>query len=172
MNRFHRIVDKHYGTVIGPKDFSLMEEVGVAFGFRLTDEVETYNIMQRNKADAEFRKKVTSEIVKLTHQYSIQSQYDGGLSDEQLNQYREAIAVWYQLLDSHEQSLVRKAVQDKLTNGKSKQSQEWLEYRKNNQEGLTNQLWDMREGVFANMHRVLGSGGIVSQGVYDNEEEE
>lgn len=170
MHNFHAIVDKNFSPIV-KKDFDLMEEIAVAIGFRNNDEISAYKLGEMNKISEEYRKSVSNEIAKLYHVYAMKTKDDGTMGEEEMDQFKTALAVLYLPLSSRDQLLVRRSVASKLTNNQSKLSKEWLEWHKNNQEKIVDQLFDMRKGMSPTMQLILGSGGVKRQGLYDEGEE-
>ena len=173
MHNFHKIIDNSGQTVIGPRDFTLGEELGQAFGFRLKDEVTTYDLKERNKAAQAYRKTITDQLARLYHQYALKSMH-GQLTDEDKATYREAVTVLYRTVGNpYEQRLVREALQSRLTNGKDALSREWMEYRRVQGDGEVNGLFDYTRALrtFSEQSRsALSGGGLLQEGGFEGQE--
>lgn len=175
MNRYHKIVDRNFQTVIeGP--FSWREELATAIGFQHNREVVTRTLTEANEVKASYRNSVVNQIVRINYQAAAWAN-NGEFTQERREMVAEAISVFYQSLDNnYEREKAREAVFSKLRDSrKSKEAAEWQKYLKTHSENTVNNALDLERiinGNFNSLRTELGGQGIRRQGVYDNQEVE
>jgi hypothetical protein len=154
MNRYDLIVDRH-GNPTVKREFSMAEEVAQAIGFRLTEEVQTYELRDIIAAKEQLRKDVVDSVVQVFWDYSLKAQ-DNALTEEYKQQTRDRMALLYQTLDTnYERQQARKAVQKRLALGQDSYSKQWQKAR---------QLWnDGQVDMLLDWHSKLTTRGILQQ---------
>jgi len=149
MHRFGVIMDRH-GNPIVQRDFSTMEEVARAIGFRSTEEVQTWDLKNRLNTKRQLRSDVTDSIVKTIWDYSIKV-HDETVTDDARDSARRQIALMMQTLDTpRDRKLVRDAVKQRLTDGKDEYTKAFQKARLEWNDGQVSMLESMKDALTAN----------------------
>lgn len=154
MNRFDLIKDRH-GRPIRHRDFTTREEIAQALGFRLSEEVQTWELQDVLKAKSELRSDVTDSVVKVMWDYALKANNEE-LTEDYKEATREKIALLMQTLDTPaERQKVREAVKRRMTEGTDEFTKTWRRIREEWNDGQVNLLEDWRNS--------LTSRGILQQ---------
>jgi hypothetical protein len=161
MRNYHRIIDKNNKDVL-VKDFSLVEEMATAIGFRLSDEVEVYEIEKLKRLKTEYRKAVVDQLAIWYRRAAIE-EASGSMTDKQREYYAEAIATLYQTFDNpSDLRKVKESLRQKLKDRSNRENDAWLSFRKDFSDGAVNTLFNIRS-AFTNP-------GIVQEGGFEGQE--
>lgn len=161
MRNYHRIIDKNNKDVL-VKDFSLVEEMATAIGFRLSDEVEVYEIEKLKRLKTEYRKAVVDQLAIWYRRAAIE-EANGSMTDEQRQYYAEAVAALYQSFDNpSDLRKVKESLREKLKDRSNRENDAWLGFRRDFSDGAVSTLFNIRS-AFTNP-------GIVQEGGFEGQE--
>lgn len=149
MHRFDIIKDRH-GRPIRKRDFTTSEEIARALGFRLSEEVQVYDLKDMLKAKKDLRSDVIDSIVKVMWDYSIKA-HGEELTDDYKDSARRKMALLMQTLDtSAERKIVRDAVKERMSNGTDEFSRAWRKVRTEWNDGQVNLIERWRDNLTSN----------------------
>lgn len=132
------------GGVLRRRDFTAMEEIANAIGFRLSEENQIYELETILRDKQEFDSQVANDIVNIMNQFALKHM-DGTISDEDIKETEEQIAMLYQIMPTQQERLdLRDMVKNKLTSGKGDRfTQAWRKFYKEFNDGRVGDLYGM-----------------------------
>lgn len=165
MHNYNRLVDKSGKNVLRSRDFSPVEEMATAIGFRLSDETEVYKVESLNRIQKEYRKATVNQIVTIMRQAAVYYNDSDGvpMPEEMKRNVEQSIALLIQQFESpYQRNLVRQGVKDKLKDSSSREGRVWKEFRLNFGGGSVDTLNDMRS--------MFTGPGIPQEGGFEEQE--
>ena len=149
MHQVHRIIDSKGGKVLS-RDFSLMEEIAVGIGFRLSEEVQVFDLNDRSQASIDYRRQVVNTIANIYWDYALQEQSSEGLTPEFKKKTEDKIALYMQTLPTDfQRTQARRAVAQRLQ-GKDKRSLAVQKFRREFSSGSADTLIDLKSSLTSN----------------------
>lgn len=112
MQAIDKILDRH-GDPTVERGFMLRESISAAIGFRLSDEVQAWNLTERTQHIIDSNKKVADMIIDRMNEVSLRDAA-GILDEEFLRETEQFYALMYGSLEFDRQEDVRNSVQNRL----------------------------------------------------------
>jgi hypothetical protein len=142
MHNLNMIVAR--GGVVRKRDFTKMEEIARGIGFRMSEEVQMYDMKNILRGKEQFEKKIAEEIVSHMHSFAVLSA-NNELTEDSAKDIEEKIATLYQIMPTKQERMdLRDKVKSRLTTGpRDAYQRTWDRWYKEFNDGRTNDLYDM-----------------------------
>lgn len=112
MQSIDAILDRHGDPTVA-RDFEIRESIAAAIGFRLSDEVQAYNLTERTQHILDANKKIADMIIDRMNEVAIRDSW-GTLDEDFLKETEQFYATMYGSLDWDRQDDVRNSVQNRI----------------------------------------------------------